>query len=80
MQSTIDTIFKYLLYLSPYNIAFVPALILQQSVGTSPKIGVSPRASKNITQQLIVAYGVQATNQTNISTHTILASVTSILI
>ena len=60
--------------------AFVPALILQQSVGIKPMIGVSPYPLKNIAQQLIVAYGVQAKNHTNSNKHTILARAFSISI
>ena len=49
-------------------------------VGIKPRIGERPRASKNITQPLIVAYGVHAIIQTNNSTPTLLDSVRSILI
>ena len=58
--------------------AFVPALILQQQSGITPKIGVSPRAPKKLIQQLIVAYGVQAIIHTKSSRHTIFARVSSI--
>ena len=51
-------------YLNPYNIALVAALILQQKQGTMPTIGDSLDALKNIIQQCIIAYGVQANSQT----------------
>ena len=51
-------------YLNPYNIALVAALILQQKQGTMPTMGESLDALKNIIQQCIIAYGVQANSQT----------------
>ena len=51
-------------YLNPYNIALVAALILQQKQGTMPTMGDSLDALKNIIQQCIIAYGVQANSQT----------------
>ena len=59
---------------------FATALSLQQSVGINPMIGESPRALKNMVQQHIAPYGVQANNHTNISTPDILASLLSISI
>ena len=56
---------------------FVPALILQHSKGITPIIGDRCLLLKNIAQMHIMAYGVHANIQTNISLTTILESVTS---
>ena len=65
-------------YLNPYNIALVAALILQQKQGTMPTMGDSLDALKNIIQQCIIAYGVQAKSQTIWRNDTILVSFSSI--
>ena len=58
-------------HLIPYRITFVPALILQQSRGTTPIKGDRFRLSKNIAQTHMIAYGVHANVQTIMSSTTI---------
>ena len=64
-------------YLKPYNMTFVPALILQHNKGIIPIVGDRCLLSKNIAQMHIIAYGVHANIHTNISLTIILANVTS---
>ena len=65
-------------YLKPYNITFAPALILQNTKGITPIVGVRYFAPWNIPHMHMIAYGVHPNNQTTINPKIIFASLLSI--
>ena len=60
--------------LKPYNITFAAALILQDTNGTNPTVGVSFFESRKIPTKHNMAYGVHANSHTIINLKVIFAS------
>ena len=61
--------------LKPYNITFAAALILQDTNGTNPTVGVSFSESRKNPTKHNIAYGVHANSHTIINLKVIFASI-----
>ena len=65
---------KFSTNLKPYNITFAAALILQDTNGTNPTVGVSFSESRKNPTKHNIAYGVHANSHTIINLKVIFAS------